>query len=241
MRLSKASKLKRQKEKLMRRIINFLFIPLEIIPQGRMFCLTWGLLTGFIFVIILGIGVNFALGSDEPQIAEQSVSEPQTKAKQALIEKWKSLSPRERERLREKHQTLKKMSPEERRRLKENLNRFKNLPPEKQEKLRENWQRIKDLPLEERRVIFNNYRKWQSLSPQEKQRLRQRHIRIQQMPPEKRKMFLEKQRRWQEMPKEEKERFRKRHQIKREPLRRECPKRLQGRPAGRPAPKSRRR
>ncbi|MFZ2937452.1 MAG: DUF3106 domain-containing protein, partial [Candidatus Omnitrophota bacterium] len=81
----------------------------------------------FVFVVILT-----SLGSAVlAQETAESVREPRIDS--ALIEKWKSLSPEEKELLRERHKALKNMAPQQRQALKENLDKFKQLPPERQE------------------------------------------------------------------------------------------------------------
>jgi hypothetical protein len=55
----------------------------------------------------------------------------------ALVEKFRALSPEQKERLRRRVEALREIAPGERRRLQENLDRFRSMPPERQKAVRE--------------------------------------------------------------------------------------------------------
>lgn len=68
-------------------------------------------------------------------------------------EKWKNLTPEQKEAFREKYKKLKNLSPAKKAEIREKYRKFKNLTPEQQQKIRRNWKRYKNLSEEERKIL----------------------------------------------------------------------------------------
>ena len=60
----------------------------------------------------------------------------------ALVEKFRTLTPEQKTKLRERVEALKKLTPEERRRLTENLDKYRALAPERQKAVRERMEKM---------------------------------------------------------------------------------------------------
>ena|SRR5688572_556915 len=73
---------------------------------------------------------------------------PRPAIDKALVERFRSLTPEQKARLREKVEALRKLTPAERRRLAENLDKFRALAPERQKAVRD---RLEKMSPEERR------------------------------------------------------------------------------------------
>lgn len=62
--------------------------------------------------------------------------------KKRLKERWKQLTPQQRERIRERYRRFQELTPDEQARIRERLEWFKNLPSDERRELREKWQRM---------------------------------------------------------------------------------------------------
>ncbi|MDP1707521.1 MAG: DUF3106 domain-containing protein [Gammaproteobacteria bacterium] len=71
-------------------------------------------------------------------------------------QRWKSMTPEQRARARERYEHFKQLSPEEQARIRERYEHFNQLPPEQQEELREQWNKMSP---EERRKALNKKRR----------------------------------------------------------------------------------
>jgi hypothetical protein len=67
---------------------------------------------------------------------------PRPAIDKALVERFRSLTPEQKARLRERVEALRKLSPAERRRLAENLDKFRALAPERQKAVRDRLERM---------------------------------------------------------------------------------------------------
>ena len=57
-------------------------------------------------------------------------------------ERWKKLSPKQREKVRERYEKFEKLPPKEQARVRKNRERWQKLPPEKRDQLRERWREL---------------------------------------------------------------------------------------------------
>ncbi|MEE8510277.1 MAG: DUF3106 domain-containing protein, partial [candidate division NC10 bacterium] len=91
--------------------------------------------------------------SKRPQV--QSIAQSQPPAREGSREEelhrwWRSLSPEQRQHLRERHRQWQAMSSEQKQALRERLKAFRQLPPAQQEQVRKNYRRWRKLPPERR-------------------------------------------------------------------------------------------
>lgn len=107
-------------------------------------------------------------------------------------QRWKSLAPEEREELRKKFEIWRGMTPDEKKVIRRNFERWRNLPPQQQERLRERWDRWRNLPPERREVLRRRFQKLQQLSPEERRQLREQFRDLRQrLSPEEKRAFRE--------------------------------------------------
>ncbi|MBI4564896.1 MAG: DUF3106 domain-containing protein [Planctomycetes bacterium] len=99
--------------------------------------------------LILGLLAALAVAGRAGPAQEDRPSAP--RVHRSLLERFKKLTPAQKERLRERLEIIKKMTPEERRRLRENLRRFRELPPARRRRIVERFEKM--TPEERRRAI----------------------------------------------------------------------------------------
>jgi hypothetical protein len=88
-------------------------------------------------------------------------------------DRYDSLSPEDRARLRERYQQWESLPPEKQQDLRRRMDRFKELPPDDRELLRKRHEQWRELPPQDRQRIQDQLRRWNQLSPEEQERLRQ--------------------------------------------------------------------
>jgi hypothetical protein len=88
--------------------------------------------------------------------------------------RYESLSPEEKARLRERYRQWESLPPEKQQDLRRRMDRLKELPPGDRELLRKRHEQWQELPPQERQRIRDKLRRWNELSPEEQERLRQR-------------------------------------------------------------------
>jgi len=88
-------------------------------------------------------------------------------------DRYQSLSPEERARLRERYRQWESLPPEKQQDLRRRMDRFKELPPDERELLRKRHEQWQELPPQERQSIRDQLKRWNQLSPEEQERLRQ--------------------------------------------------------------------
>ena len=66
------------------------------------------------------------------------------------------------------------LTPEQKERVREAYKKFKALPPERQQKVRQNYQRWRSFSPERRQRIRRNIQRWRSMSPERRARVRER-------------------------------------------------------------------
>ena len=118
------------------------------------------------FKLILGTVGVFILSSN-------GVVQANPVSKEAL-DKWKSLSPQEKEKLRERYRKFKALSPEAREKLIVNSKRFKNLNPDQKQRVLANFKRFENMTPEQRQRMRERHQKWKLLTPQQRQNIREK-------------------------------------------------------------------
>ena len=81
------------------------------------------------------------------------------------LERWRSMSPEERERIRERYRRWKELPPEERERIKERHRRWRELPEEQRRYLKDRRELMKDAGPEDRVVVRKFFDRMHSLPP----------------------------------------------------------------------------
>lgn len=84
----------------------------------------------------------------------------------------------------EKWDRYESLSPEEKARLRDRYRQWESLPPEKQQDLRQRMDRLKELPPDDRELLRKRHEQWRELSPQERQRIRDELRRWNELSPE---------------------------------------------------------
>lgn len=87
-------------------------------------------------------------------------------------DRYESLSPEEKARLRERYRQWESLPPEKQQDLRRRMDRLKELPPDDRELLRKRHEQWQELPPQERQRLRENLRRWNELSPEERERLR---------------------------------------------------------------------
>ena len=80
------------------------------------------------------------------------------------LERWRAMSPEERERIRERYRRWKELSPEQRARIVERKRRWRELPEEQRRYLKDRRELMKDAGPEDRVVVRNFFHRLHSLS-----------------------------------------------------------------------------
>ena len=86
-------------------------------------------------------------------------------------ERWKKLSPKQREKVRERYEKFGKLPPKEQARVRKNLERWQKLSPDQRKAARESYKRWRDLPPEKRDQLRE---RWRELTPEQRKELRKR-------------------------------------------------------------------
>ena len=88
------------------------------------------------------------------------------------LDRWRSMTPEERERYRERYHRWKNLSPERRNRILEHRQRWKRLPEEQRRFLRERREIYRSAAPEEKRAIEKFFRRWRRLPPERRHAIR---------------------------------------------------------------------
>ena len=106
---------------------------------------------------------------------------PGMRRRPPAFERWRQLSPEERQRaieklpperrrrLQEQFDRLDHMPEQQRRWLEQRYERFRNLPPERQQRIREVYQRMRDLPEDRQWMVHREFRHLMNLTESERQ------------------------------------------------------------------------
>lgn len=84
------------------------------------------------------------------------------------LERWRSMPPGKKERIRERYRHWKTLSPERRERILEHGRRWEKLPEKERRYLRRRREVYRNAPPEERRAIRKFFRNWKSLPPEQR-------------------------------------------------------------------------
>jgi gas vesicle protein len=95
-----------------------------------------------------------------------------TEVSSETLEKWKSMTPQQRENFREKYRKFKTLNPEQKEKLIRNSKRFANLTPMERFKVISNHKRFEQMTPEQRERIRERYQKFKNLSPEQRQKIR---------------------------------------------------------------------
>lgn len=99
-------------------------------------------------LVLLGSPLLHAADAEAAQAGRSATAEEQER-----MQRWQSLPPEKRERLRQRYE------------------KFKQLPPEEQEAVKQRYNKWREMPAEDRRAMRD---KWQSMSPEDRKAFRQR-------------------------------------------------------------------
>ncbi len=86
-------------------------------------------------------------------------------------ERWRKLSPKQREKLRERYRDFKKLPAQDQARVRKNFERWQKLSPEQRRAARGQYKRWQELPPEKRDKLRE---RWRSLTPEQRKELRKR-------------------------------------------------------------------
>jgi len=99
------------------------------------------------------------------------------------LERWRSMSPEERDRIRERYRRWKELSPEQQERIRERKRRWRELPEEQRSYLRDRRELMKDAGPEDRVVVRKFFDRMHSLPPGVRSAARQKIWEWRSLPP----------------------------------------------------------
>ena len=99
------------------------------------------------------------------------------------LERWRTMSPEERERVRERYRRWKELSPEQRERIKERNRRWRELPEEQRRYLKDRRELFSDAGPEDRGVVRKFFALMRSLPPEARSAARQKIWEWRSLPP----------------------------------------------------------
>lgn len=102
------------------------------------------------------------------------------------LERWRSMSPGERDRIRERYRRWKELPPEERERILERRRRWENLPREEREYLKERRALLREAGPQQRRVVRRFFARMRSLPPPARRMARGKILEWRSLPPHER-------------------------------------------------------
>ncbi len=88
------------------------------------------------------------------------------------LERWRTKTPEERERIRRRYHRWKELPPEQRERILERRKRWRELPEEQRRALRKRREAFRNAPPEERRAIEKFFRQMRQLPPEQRHAMR---------------------------------------------------------------------
>lgn len=100
----------------------------------------------------------------------------------------------------ERIERWRRMSPEEREQIRERYRRWKDLPPERRERSLERSRRWRELPERDRRFLRERREMYRNAWPDEKRVIDKFFVRMRQLPPERRRALQRRIAEWRELP-----------------------------------------
>lgn len=98
------------------------------------------------------------------------------------VERWRRMTPEERERIRERYHRWKELPPEQRERILERKRRWRELPESERNFLRERREIYRNAWPEEQKVIKRFFQRWRELPPEHRQSMRRKFAQWRGMP-----------------------------------------------------------
>lgn len=98
------------------------------------------------------------------------------------LERWRSMTPEERDRYRKRYRRWKRLTPERRKRILENRRRWNNLPEEQRRFLMQRREIYRNARPEEKRSIEKFVRRWRRLPPERREAVRRNLSQIRDLP-----------------------------------------------------------
>lgn len=98
------------------------------------------------------------------------------------LERWRAMTPEEREKLRGRYHRWKELSPERRERILERRRMYRELPEEQRRFLRQRREIYRDAWPEEKRAIEKFSRRWRNLPPERRHSIRNRMSELRDLP-----------------------------------------------------------
>jgi len=98
------------------------------------------------------------------------------------LERWRQMTPEERERVRERYRRWKELPPEQQERILERRRRWRELPESERNYLRERREIYRNAWPEEKAVINKFFRRWRELPPERRQALKRKFVEWRVMP-----------------------------------------------------------
>jgi phage-related protein len=126
----------------------------------------------------------------------------------AALERWRSLSEAQKERVRNAYRALSKLPRTEQQRIVQRYQHFRSRSAVQRQALREQYKAFRRLPPNERRAIRQSFERYRKLSDAQRARMRQSLRELGQLPPAERQRFLTKLERWRELSHEQRAKVR---------------------------------
>ncbi|MGB3399299.1 MAG: DUF3106 domain-containing protein [Candidatus Deferrimicrobiaceae bacterium] len=98
------------------------------------------------------------------------------------LDRWRSMTPEEREKYRERYRRWEKLPPDRRKRILERRQRWSNLPEEQRHFLMQRREIYRNAVPEEKRAIEKFFRRWRQLPPERRQAMRRNLTEMRDLP-----------------------------------------------------------
>ncbi len=138
-----------------------------------------------------------------------------TETERAVLERWRQMSPEERQDLKKRYRRWKSLSPEKKTELRQKLETWRGLAPEQKDSVRRNFRRWRNLSPENRERLRKRWERWSGLPPEQRERLKKRFEKFRSLPPAERREWRKRFHRGQGLTRGEKRKLRERLQEKR--------------------------
>jgi hypothetical protein len=143
-------------------------------------------LTVLVCIDCSGIFFDYITKAEEPLPAEN-------------LSKWNSMTPEQRERLRENYRLWKDLNEADKTKLDQKLREFKALSRDEQKRVRDNYSLFINMDAVQQKMIIKRYEKWLQLTKEQQQLLQERYLLLKEMHPEEQEQFYENYEMWKRL------------------------------------------
>lgn len=107
------------------------------------------------------------------------------------VERWRTLTPDERQKFVERYRAFKTLPPEQQLQLQQSFQRWKNMDQVTRQRLLNRWRHYQSLSPDKKREFHRRWRKWQAMKADDRARLKQKFRKFQALTPDERRAIIE--------------------------------------------------